>query len=830
MMSNSWFLQDLHLILVAIPTNIFRGVESKQVDQLRKFYGANIFQANKHSRIKLLLRQFNSGFTYLLLGVVGIYFLLGEWTNGLVMLGIVTLMAFFGFYQEFYADKTLQNLSGRLRFHVRVIRDGREIIVEADDLVVGDLVVVLPGDAICADIRLVTVENLQVDEASITGESCLVIKKESVKAPTREGVKSCMLYAGTKVVAGKGSGIVIATGPNTAFGELVAITLKQVRLSNFSQGLNKFSLFVLYVVSGTMVIIFLSHLFLHGASIKIFQLLTFYISLAVAVVPQALQAVINFALARSAAMLAKRDVLVKRFIALEDLASVEILCVDKTGTLTENHLSVAGVKAIDGWASENVLMAAWQGVASKQKKLTEPFDIALDDYVYMHKMMQESPLVSRQIPFDPIHKRNVTFFSSYGTTRTVMRGAFEAVIKSCKNSESVALLKMWVDEQEVLGCRVLTIAEGIAVIEGKDITGLQLIGAVAFKDKIKKTALTAIHKARGMHVAVKMLTGDSPIIARHVAQELKIFAQCDEVITGDAYDVLSDKEKDKAIIRCDVFARVSPLQKYDILVRLRQQYDVGFLGEGINDIPSIKAATVGFAVNNAVDAAREAADIVLFTKSVDIIIEGMRCGRAVFINSIKYLRLTLSSNFSNFFTMAILSLVNGTLPMLPVQMLAVNLLSDLPMLLIATDNVEKNDLAYPTSSNVRGLIIMTVFFGVVCTLFDFVFFSQLYSEPLRILQTNWFVFSLWTELALFFSVRTKGRLWAAIRPSWQLLLAIVIVGVIGSFLPFTLFGQQTLDLCPLDIRYFGYMAVVLILNILAFEGIKIAWYRNTGKQ
>lgn len=824
--SNQLSLQDLQSITAAIPTDIFRGVHSNRVDQLRQLYGANTFHNNKHSWIKLLLRQFNSGFTYLLLGVVGIYFLLGEWINGLVMLVIVTIMALFGFYEEFYADKTLQNLSGKLRFHVRVVRDGREIMVEADDIVVGDLVVVLPGDAICADIRLVTAENLNVDEASITGESCSVIKKESVKELNPDTAANCMLYAGTKVVAGKASGIVVATGTNTAFGQLITLTFKQVRLSNFSQGINKFSLFVLYVVFGTMGIIFCSNFFLNRASINIFQLLIFYISLAVAVVPQALQAVINFALARSAAILAKREVLVKRFVSLEDLASVEILCVDKTGTLTENHLSVANVKGIDGWTSEKVLIAAWYAVAAKQKKYTEPFDIALMEYFSSHTIVKELPLVLNQIPFDPIHKRNVTFFSSYGCTRSVMRGAFESVTKSCKNSEFATCLKVWIDEQESLGCRVLTIAEGVAEIHGENITGLQLVGAVAFKDKIKKTALAAMYKARAMHVAVKMLTGDSPIIARHVAQELKIFGECDDVITGDVYDTFSDEEKNNIIIGCNVFARVSPLQKYDIILRLRNKYDVGFLGEGINDIPSIKAATVGFAVNNAVDAARDAADIVLLTKSIDVIVEGIHHGRAVFINSIKYLRLTLSSNFSNFFTMAIISLINGTLPMLPIQLLVVNLLSDLPMLFIATDNVEKNDLEYPTSSNVRELVVMTVFFGAVCTVFDFIFFSQVYSESPKILQTSWFVFSLWTELVLFFSIRSKGCLWLAVCPSWQMLLALVVVGCVGTFLPFTVFGQKNLHLTPLGVSHFCYMAAVLMLNVFTIEVIKTAWYRN----
>lgn len=829
MMLEQQVLQDLQQLLAAVPTDVQRGLANDRIMQLRDQYGANVIKTSQHSWLNLLMRQFNSGFVYLLLVVVGVYFLLGEWTNSLIMLAIIALMATFGFYEEFFADRTLQDLRAHLRFHVRVIRGGHETMIDAEDLVVGDLVLVEPGDAICADMRIIHAEGLQLDESGMTGESIPVVKKECVSSFTVAEAAMYMLYAGTKVVSGKGSGIVVATGMQTAFGKLVGISLKPARPSNFSQGLNKFSLFVFCFVSVTISIIFLTHLLLRGTSIDIFRLMIFYISLAVAVVPQALQVVVNFALARAAAQLAKRKVLVKRFAALEDLASVEVLCVDKTGTLTENHLRIVEAKTVEGWHSDDVLIAAYQGIAVRQKKSIEPFDCALVEEIHDRGFAKESTNVLEQIPFDPIHKRNITFVAWEAHVRTVVRGAFEEVISCCRQQDhaKIDVFKAWIEEQEALGRRVLTIAIGVDVKPNDSVMqDLQLVGAIAFQDSIKKSALAAINQAHSMNVEVKMLTGDSPIVARQVAQELKIFAKSNEIITGSMYDILTDEEKNNALVRCNVFARVSPLQKYDIIMRLKQRYDIGFLGEGINDVPSIRAANVGFAVSNAVDAARDAADIVLLTKSINVIIEGICQGRAVFVNSVKYLRFTLSSNFSNFYTLAIISLMNGKLPMLPIQLLVVNLISDLPMLFIATDHVEADELEYPTSANVKGLIVMTTFFGVVCTVFDFLFLHRFYYEAPALLQTNWFVFSLWTELALFFPIRTKKFLWQATRPSWQLVLALIFVGGLGTILPFTTIGQKFLHLCPLEVSHFGYMVVVLVLNVIVVEFVKALWYRS----
>ena len=387
-------------------------------------------------------------------------FLLGEFSNGLTIFLIIFLMALFGFYQEFYADRTLQDLRARLYMHVRVVRNAEEMIIDAQELVCGDIVMFEPGDAICADMRLLASEALLVDEAALTGESQPVAKYVIDGAIEEEKYPQAILYAGTKVAGGAGRGLVIGVGAQTAFGKVVQAASVPARLSNFAQGLNSFSLFVLYFVGGTIGTIFISHLWLQGASVNILQLVVFYISLIVAVVPQALPVVINVALARAARSLAKRHVLVKRFASLEDLASVEILCVDKTGTLTENHLTVSNLWAAEGYTTDQVLLAAYQGRSVRLHKQIDSFDRALIEALNAHKVDASAVSILKQLPFDPMEKCNVTLVQSGMDSLLIIRGALEAVIKRCVTyDEVINACKTWGASMEAQGCRVLVIAE-----------------------------------------------------------------------------------------------------------------------------------------------------------------------------------------------------------------------------------------------------------------------------------------------------------------------------------------------------------------------------------
>lgn len=800
-------------------TNDKLGLSDQQVLANRSAYGKNTITTRRFPWLMLLLRQFTSGFTYLLCGASLLSIFLRQYSNAAVIFVIIIVMGLFGFYQEFYADKTVQKLRSHLQLHCNVRRNGLNIIIPAEELVCGDIIFFGIGDILGADIQLISDSIVRVDESILTGEFNPVEKQLGVRE------QNVILHAGTKIVASDGEGVVVAVGDATKFGQLlVAATNLSSQQSDFSRGLNKFSKLVLLLVSVVICVTFFIHLLTLGTT-NLIELLIFYISIVIAVVPQALQVVVNFALARSATVLAKQRVLVKRFASLEDLASVEVMCVDKTGTLTENKLSVAEVWSYVSENKDKVLAAAYWGITSTEKKELSSFDNALLEEVDRLKMRDNfSAKVIKKIPFDLNKKINFTVISREGRQQVIVRGAFESVARFCSlNVDVNDQLQKWIAVQEFLGRRVLAVAQSFS--EDFNMTGsYELTGAISFQDTIKKTAYTALEQARRMKIKVKMLTGDSPGVACQVAFELGLIAdRTAPVIIGEDFEKLSQEKKELAVTECDVFARVSPLQKFEIIKLLERHYDVGFIGEGLNDIPSLKAAAVGFAVNNAADATKDAADIIIFSKNLQTIVATIQEGRTVFINTIKYLRFTLASNFSNFYTLALISLITASLPMLPVQLLVVNILSDLPMLFIATDRVEQSSLEHPLAFDIKKLLYKTMFFGAVCTVFDFCFFAIVYTKNVGVLQSKWFVFSILSEIILFLPMRSPLPFWQSSIPSRQLVVMAAGTALLAILFPLLPCVRDVLWLQPLVFSDYVFILLVLGLNVFALEGAKFIW-------
>ena len=354
---------------------------------------------------------------------------------------------------------------------------------------------------------------------------------------------------------------------------------------------------------------------------------------------------------------------------------------------------------------------------------------------------------------------------------------------------------------------------------------LQLLGLIAFEDTLKSTVHEALNKAQELGVSIKILTGDSADVAAAIGKQVGLVNDVSQVMTGAEFDALSKEDKIIAAQERVIFARVAPQQKYEIIKTLAEFSDVGFLGEGINDVPALKLATVGLVVDNATDSAKDAADIVLLDKSLHVIIDGVIAGRRIFSNTLKYLKLTIASNFSNFYTLALVSLLSKDLPMLPLQLLVVNILSDLPMIVIATDNVERKELANPTSYRVRNIILTTTVFGLVCTVFDFIFFSAFYSSPVSVLQTNWFIFSILMEVCFFYSIRTKRFFLSARRPSAIIQWFLGGASLVAVLLPYTSFGKVVLHFTPPTLWHLCIIAAVIGTNFIAAEIIKFFWYR-----
>ncbi|MDD1684490.1 MAG: HAD-IC family P-type ATPase, partial [Methanoregula sp.] len=445
-----------------------------------------------------------------------------------------------------------------------------------------------------------------------------------------------------------------------------------------------------------------------------------------------------------------------------------------------------------------------------------------------------SPERLAEIPFDPQRRRNAVLIRDQGRAVMIVRGAPEEIIRL---SPSLAgpdrqVLEGWLSAKGRAGERTIAIAQkvlpaGTADISLEDERELEFLGAIAFIDPVKPSAYRAVEKAKELGVAIKIITGDSCEVAGAVGVRIGLLSDPARVLSGSAFMAMPPAERGPAAAEHAVFARVTPGQKYEIIRTLQDSYTVGFLGEGINDAPALKLAGVSLAVESASDIAREAADIILLQKNLEVIIEGIRSGRAVFANSVKYLKATLASNFGNFYAIAIASLFVTYLPMLPLQILLVNLLSDFPMISIATDTVDEAELVKPRKYEIKEIVLIATLLGVVSTVFDFMFFAVFLNQGAGTLQTNWFMGSILTELVFLFSIRTRLPFYRAGRPSGYVLALTGVAAAATILLPYTAFGQTAFRFIPPTATDLGIILVLTVSFFVCAELVKNLYYRTT---
>jgi Mg2+-importing ATPase len=696
----------------------------------------------------------------------------------------------------------------------------------------GDIVLLEAGDVVPADARLVETQALTVDESILTGESVQAMKTaEALAQPTAEAYEAKnIVFSGTTIASGRGTAVVIATGGKTALGAISHLTADTAHQSSFEKGLSRFSAFILKLVVITLIAMFAMHLLIPGEETHALELLLFSIALAVSVIPEALPVVTTIALSKGALRLAKDKVVVKRLSAIEDLGSVEVLCTDKTGTITENRMRVTHIYGIQ---PEQILWYATltsSCMGDTKQQANNSFDIALWQAVNKEKrdQLKTVPCLA-ELPFDPIRKRNSALIQEGASALLVQRGAPEMVLESCLiSNEQSTQAYTWAKQEGLQGRRVLAIAtkamgDARSYTPSQEEHGFTLQGLIAFEDPIKDSTYQAVKDAQALGVAMKILTGDSADVAAAVARTIGLIASEKEVMTGAEFIALSPSAQQEAVLTHHVFARVSPEQKHQVIQTLKQRFEVGFLGEGINDAPALKAANIGIVVQGASDVAREAADVVLLQQSLEVIIGGIRQGREVFANTSKYVKATLASNFGNFYAVAISSFFIPTLPMLPLQILLLNLLSDFPMIAIATDTVDAQELQRPRSYQVREIIRLATVLGLTSTVFDFLFFGLFYRFEPAILQTNWFIGSILTELIFIYSIRTKLPFWRARRPAWTLVALTSVAGVATLALPYTKVGGGVFEFQAPSHNHLLIILGVVVAYFVTTEAVKLGY-------
>jgi Mg2+-importing ATPase len=758
--------------------------------------------------LNVLARQLKSPFVLLLFFATVVSFVLGERTDAIVIFAIIIVNSVIGFIEEYHSHRILEKLQKYIPNLVTVRREGKELKINSDHIAEGDIVILEAGDMVPADIRLLKTEDFSVDESVLTGESIPVSK--NAKLATGQASDSSLpencVFAGTRVTAGEGEGVIFAIGKKTMLGSIGSQAQSIQNKSIFEQNIAAFSRFLMIIVLVAMAAIFFISLMIKGGSANVVTLLLFVLALALGILPEALPVVTTITLSHGAMRLARRSVVVRRLSAIEDLGNIDVLCTDKTGTITENVLKVKDVYPAGN--RNPILKLSLLGQEEDTQagfKSSNPFDVAIENSMLKEVVVRAEHASHLQaIPFDPARRIGSHVVKQGGEILLISRGAPEDILKQCSrfehDGEIAALTEK--DHQDIIkivntwgsqGFRSLAIAkkdiEQKSKYSADDEEGLTFAGIIAFEDQLKKSATHALTLAKKLGVEIKILTGDHPNVARAVANQVGLISADEDIITSQEFGRLSDEELTKKLSSSHVFARVTPDDKLRIIQLLEKQgRKVAYMGDGINDVPSLAQAHVAIAVPSATSAAKEISDIVLLKKDLQVVVDGIHEGRKIFANITKYLKYSLGGNLGNFISLAAISLFSPLLPMLPTQILLGNFVSDFPLLAIGWDTVDMQYLKKPQNYHLSVIRNRAIVFALISSIFDVLFFGLFRHVPIDTLRTLWFVESMLTEILLLFSIRSDKAIFSKPRPALILTVLSFAGAAIAIGLPFISFG------------------------------------------
>ncbi len=753
-------------------------------------------EAHGASDRQLLFRQFRNPIILLLVVAALLSAALRDVTDAVIIVLIIGGSGGLGFIQERGAVRAVESLLATVRVDVEVIRAGKQVSVPLTDVVVGDVIHLGAGDIIPGDCRVLTSNALQANESALTGES-----EPKPKTPGLLAADSLLterdnsLLYGTHIVSGEGTALVALSGSATEFGHVSARLATQHVPTSFERGINAFGYLLVRATSVLVVGVLIINLLLSRPFV---ESILFSLALAVGLTPQLLPAIVTVSLAHGAASIAKRSVIVKRLDAIEDIGSMNVLCTDKTGTLTVGTLQVAQAVGWDGGDSPHVAQLAWWN-ARYQKGFENPIDTAI---LAAQNTPTEERAVLGVVPYDFQRRRQSVLLEDGGTTLLVSKGAFEPILALSTNvraadgtdtavsSETRDRLTQEFERLSAAGYRVLGVAERrlpVGIMASPELeVEMTFAGFLAFSDPPKPGAAEAVAELRERGVRTCMITGDNRLAAAHVAKAVGVLQG--EVKTGREIAAMTDEELASIVATVDVFAEIDPLQKERIVRAFSLAGNtVGYLGDGINDAPALHAADVGISVEGAVDVARHTADLVLLEKDLAVLGLGIEEGRRVFTNTMKYVFVTTSANFGNMLSMAGASLVLPFLPLLPRQILLLNFLSDVPGATIASDRVDPDQVEHPRSWNVHNIRNFMIVFGVVSSAFDYLAFAILklgLNADAVTFRTAWFMASTVTELAAMLVLRTPRPFFRS-RPGRALMWSSLAVAVVTIALPYT---------------------------------------------
>ena len=808
-----------------------QGLTSADAAARLRQYGPNALREHRQlTRLRVLLNQVRSPLLLLLLFAAAASGVTREWLDAGIVLLIVLASVAVGYSREYSAQAAAAALRARVHIRTRVVRDGQPRTVTVEDVVPGDVVLLSAGSLVPADGVLLDATDFFVSESALTGESFPVEKHPGVVDPGAAlSQRSNCVFLGTNVRSGTALSLVVLTGRSTEFGAIAGRLSLRAPETEFDRGIRHFGYLLTSAMLLLVLVIFAAHM-LNGRPPV--ETLLFSIALAVGLSPELLPAILSVNLARGARMMAQQGVLVRRLNAIENLGSMDILCTDKTGTLTEGVIKVEGAYDAAGLASPHVLELAACN-AALETGLDNPLDDAI---VSAMKPDLSSVRKVAEIPFDFVRKRVTVVTRAAGGVRLITKGAFRQVLEICTHTTDGAVLdepasrriESQYEAWSSHGIRVIAVA--VRTIEDKseytraDERDMTFAGFVTFLDQPKEGVRDTLEALARCGVSVKLITGDSGLVARHLATLVGMCA--DRVLTGRDLDQLHDEALWHAAEQTDLFVEVDPRQKERIILALRKMgHIVGFLGDGVNDAPAMHAADTSLSVEQAVDVAREAADFVMLERSLDVMRRGIEAGRRTFANTLKYVLITTSANLGNMASMAAVSMFLPFLPLLASQILLNNFLSDIPAVGLADDSVDRELVDRPRRWNMRFIGSFMVVFGLVSAVFDFLTFGALrliFQAGPELFRTGWFVESLLTELVIALVVRTRRPFFRS-RPGTLLLASTAVLIAVAFAMPFTPLGTFV-GFVPLSAPILVTVTGITVLYVGATELAKWAFY------
>lgn len=819
------------------------GLSEAEAEKRLKEHGPNILHPKKRTdALTIMIGQFKSPIILLLLFAAVLSFYLGDATDSIIILIIVLASGLLGFWQEYEANSAVEKLLAIVRVKAEVLRDNKVIEVPFEDVVPGDVVIFNAGDGIPGDCLLIESRDLFVDEAVLTGETYPVEKSVRVLPPeTPLNGRVNSLFMGTHVVSGTAKAVAVHTGVDTEFGKIEKLLSIRPPTPEFERGVMSFGYLLLEVTSILIFAIFAINVYLQRPVLESF---IFALALAVGLTPQLLPAIISINLAKGAKRMAENKVIVKQLSSIENFGSMNILCSDKTGTITEGVVHVKSAVGIDGNENDKVLKYAYMN-ALYESGFTSP----IDEAIRIHRQFDVSGYSKTdEVPYDFIRKRLTILVAKDSLQLMITKGALQNVLDICSKAETDGkvvnihdaydtIMKLY-DKLSGQGFRTLGVAyrdmDVTSHISKEDEKEMTFLGVIVLYDPPKPGIIDAIKSLNDLGVSLKIITGDNKLVAAYINKQVcigdgRLFGAdvCGaNVVTGSEMNKMSDDALIGIIRETNVFAEVEPNQKERIILAMKRAGNVvGYMGDGINDGPALHAADVGISVDSAVDVAKEAAQIVLMEKDLGVLAKGVEEGRTTFANTLKYVFMATSANFGNMFSMAGASLILPFLPLLPKQILLTNLMTDLPEMTIATDTVDVELVDRPRRWNIDFIKKFMITFGLLSSIFDFMTFGVLifllHASAVQF-RTGWFMESVVSASMIVLVIRTRRPFFTS-RPSRYLFAATMLVIAAVVALPFTPLAG-VLGFQPLPLSFILVMFCIVGLYVLMAEVTKKLFY------